>query len=134
MRLILIVFAFLLVLFLSSRVKLPHTEEDCSTPSSILLIWEFVVAICRENLPWEFAIGICRGYLPWEFAMATCRGFFVYISESFFAYVNKCCLYGGKPFLYVCKTSWFVRFSLSTVLLLVIVVTVMGHRTIEKNY
>ena len=89
------------------------------------LPWEFDVAICRRNLPWEFAAGICRGYLPWEFAL----GFFVYISESFFVYASKSCLYGDKPFLYVCKTCWFVRFSLLTVLLLVIVVAVMGHRT-----
>ena len=89
------------------------------------LPWEFDVAICRRNLPWEFAAGICRGYLPWEFAL----GFFVYISESFFVYASKSCLYGDKLFLYVCKTCWFVRFSLLTVLLLVIVVAVMGHRT-----
>ena len=57
-----------------------------------------------ENLPWEFDVAIYRGNLPQEFAVAICRGFFVYISESFFVYVSKSCLYGGKPFLYVCKT------------------------------
>ena len=106
MRSILIAFALLLVFFLSSPVKLSHTE-DCSTPSSVLHIWEFAVAICR--------------------------GFFVYISESFFVYVSKSCLYGGKPFLYVCKTFWFVRFSLLTVLLLVIVVAAMGHRPYQGS-
>ena len=142
MRFILIAFALLLVFFLSSRVKLFHTE-DSSTPSSVLHIWEFAVAICRKNLPWGFAAGICRGNLPqvfavaiccqnlpWEFAVAIFRGFFVYTSQSFFVYVSKSCLYGGKPFLYVCKTFWFVRFSLLTVFLLVIVVAVMGHRSI----
>ena len=111
---------FTCFIFIFTREALPH-RRNCSTSSSVLLIW-------------EFAMGICRGYLPWEFAMVTCRGFFVYISKSFFAHVSKCCLYGDKPFLYVCKTFWFVRFSLSTVLLLVIVVAVMGHRTIERNY
>ena len=101
MRLILISFALLLVFFLSSRMKLSHTE-DCFTPSSVLHMWEFAVGICR--------------------------GFFVYISESFFVYVSKSCLYGGKSFLYVCKTFWFVRFSLLTLFLLVIVVAIMGHR------
>ena len=61
MRLILIAFAFLLVFFLSSRVKVFRTE-DCSTPSSVLHIWEFAVAICRRNLPWEFSARICRGF------------------------------------------------------------------------
>ena len=84
-----------------------------------------------ENLPWEFAARICRGYLPREFAVAICRRFFVFISKFFFVYVSKSCLYGGKPFLYVCKTFWFVRFSLLTVFLLVIVVAVMGHRRNE---
>ena len=120
MRLILMAFALLLVFFLSSRVKLSHTE-DCSTPSSVLHIWEFAVAICRKNLLQEFAAGICRG-------------FFVYTSESFFVYVSKSCLYGGKPFLYVCKTFWFVRFSLLIVLLLVIVVAVMGHRNFVMKH
>ena len=92
-------FSFVTCFLFIFTVKLSHTEY--STPSSVLHIWEFAVAICR--------------------------GFFVYISESFFVYVSKSCLYGGKPFLYVCKTFWFVRFSLLTVLLLVIVVAVMSH-------
>ena len=130
MRLILISFVLVLVFFLTSRLKLSHIE-DCSTPSSVLHIWEFVVAICRRNSPWEFAAGICHGWLPQEFAVGICRGFFVYISKSFFVYVSKSCLYRGKPFLYVCKTFWFRRFSLLTVLLLFIVVAVMGHRSLE---
>ena len=89
--------------FIFTREALLH--RGCSTRSSVLDIW-------------EFAVGICRGV-------------FVYISESFFVYVSKSCLYGGKPFLYVCKTFWFVRFSLLTVFLLVIVVAVMGHRRNE---
>ena len=68
MKLILISFAFLLVFFLSSRVKLSHTE-DCSTPSSVLHIWEFAVAICRTNLPWLITARICRGDLPWVFCI-----------------------------------------------------------------
>ena len=56
MRLILKAFALLLVFFLSSLVKLSHTE-DCSTPSSVL------------NLLRKFAAGVCRGYLPREFAV-----------------------------------------------------------------
>ena len=59
--------------FIFTREALLH--RGCSTRSSVLDIW-------------EFAVGICRGV-------------FVYISESFFVYVSKSCLYGGKPFLYV---------------------------------
>ena len=73
-----------------------------------------------ENLPWEFAVRICRGYLPWVFCI---------YKRIFFVYVGKSSLYGGKPFSDVCKTFWFVKFSLLTVLLLVIVVAIMGHRT-----
>ena len=113
-------------LFIFTREALPH--RGCSTPSSELHIWEFPVGICRGYFPREFAVGICRRNLPWELAVAICRGFFVYICESFFAYMSKSCLYRDKPFVYVCKTFWFVRFSLLTVFLLVIVVVVMGHR------
>ena len=128
MRLILIAFALLATcfLFIFTREALPH--RGCSTRSSVLHIWEFALEICRGNLPQEFAVGICCRNLPWLFAASICRGFFAYISESFFVYVSKSCLHGGKPFLYVCKTFWFVRFSLLTVLLLVIVLAVMGHR------
>ena len=127
MGLILVAFALLLVFFLSSRVKLSHTE-DCSTPSFVLHIWEFARGICRGCLPQEFAVGICRRNLPWELAVAICRGFFVYVSKSFFVYVSKSCLCGSRPFLYVSKTFWFVRFSLLTVFLFAIVVAVMDHR------
>ena len=72
MRLILIAFALLLVFFLSSRVKLSHTE-DSSTPSSVLHIWEFAMAICRRNLPWLIAARICRGNLLQVFAVAIFR-------------------------------------------------------------
>ena len=68
MRFILIAFALLLVFFLSSRVKLSHTE-DCSTPSCVLHIWEFPVGICGGYLPWGFAAGICRENLPWVFCI-----------------------------------------------------------------
>ena len=114
MRLILIAFALLATcfLFIFTREALPHRG---------LLHTIFCIAYLR----------ICHGNLLWLFAAGICRGFFVYISESFFVYVSKSCLYGGKPFLYVCKTFWFVRFSLLTVFLLVIVVAVMGHRRNE---
>ena len=73
MRLILIAFALLLVFFLSSRVKLSHTE-DCSASSSVLnLPQKFASAICSCYLPEEFAAEICRGYLPREFAVGICR-------------------------------------------------------------
>ena len=69
MRLILKAFALLLVFFLSSLVKLSHTE-DCSTPSSVLnLPRKFATGICRGYLQREFAAGVCRGYLPREFAV-----------------------------------------------------------------
>ena len=74
MRLILKAFALLLVFFLSSLVKLSHTE-DCSTPSSVLnLPRKFAAGICSCYLPEEFATGICRGYLQREFAAGVCRG------------------------------------------------------------
>ena len=109
-------------LFIFTREALPHR----GLLHTILCI--AYLRISRGNLRWLFAVGICRRNLPWEFAVAICRGFFVYICESFFVYMSKSCLYGGKPFVYVCKTFWFVRFSLLTVFLLVIVVVVMGHR------
>ena len=139
MRLILIAFTLLATcfLFIFTREALPH--RGCSTRSCVLHIWGFVVGICRGYLPQEFAAAFCREKLPWEFAAEICRGylpwvFFVYISESFFVYVSKSCLHGGKPFSYVCKNFWFVRFSLLTVLLLVIVVAVIGHyKVVQKR-
>ena len=108
------------------------------------LPWLFAVAICRSYLPWEFAVGICRSYLPWEFTVANCHEnlpqlfavriccdylpwVFVYVSKSFLVYVSKSCLYGSKSFL-------FVKCSLLMVLLFVIVMAVMGHRTKVKIY
>ena len=111
-------------------------------PNIFCFVTCFLFIFTHETLPHRgllhtiFCIAyvrICRRYLPWLFAVRICRGFFVYISESFFVYVSKSCLYGGKPFLYVCKTFWFVRFSLLTVLLLVIVVAVMGHRPYQGS-
>ena len=61
---------------------------------------------------------VCRGNLPQEFAVATCSGLFVFVSKSF---------------LYVSKTFLFMRFSLLTVFLFVIALTVMGHRTYFIN-
>ena len=116
-------------LFIFIRETLPR--RGCSTSSSVLHIWEFSMGICRGYFPREFAVGICRRNLPWELAVAIYRGFFVYICESFFVYMSKSCLYGDKPFVYVCKTFWFMRFSLLTVFLLVIVVVVMGHHTFK---
>ena len=106
-------------------------------PNIFCFVTCFLFIFTHETLPHRgllhtiFCIAyvrICRRYLPWLFAVRICRGFFVYISESFFVYVSKSCLYGGKSFLYVCKTFWFVRFSLLTLFLLVIVVAIMGHR------
>ena len=111
---------FVTCFLLSSRVKLSHTED---APHHLLYC-------IFENLPWLFVSRICRGNLPQEFAVAICRGFFVYVSESFFVNVSKSCLYGSKPFLYVSKIFWFMRFSLSTVFLFVIAVAFMGYRSI----
>ena len=104
-----------------------------SSPTQRIALHHLLCGIF-ENLPWLFAARICCRNLPWEFTAGICRGFFVYTSESFFVYVSKSCLYGGKPFLYVCKTFWFVRFSLLTVLLLVIAVAVMGHRNFVMKH
>ena len=104
-----------------------------SSPTQRIALHHLLCCIF-ENLRWLFAARICCRYLPWEFTAGICRGFFVYTSESFFVYVSKSCLYGGKPFLYVCKTFLFVRFSLLTVLLLVIVVAVMGHRNFVMKH
>ena len=124
-------------LFIFTREALPHRgllhAIFCIAYLRICrgyLPQEIAAGICRGNLPQVFAVAICCQNLPWEFAVAIFRGFFVYTSQSFFVYVSKSCLYGGKPFLYVFKTFWFVRFSLLTVFLLVIVVAVMGHRSI----
>ena len=81
-------FCLLLVLFVSSCLKLSYTENS-STSSSALHIREFAVSICRENLaeeyavaicnenlPQEFAVGICHRNLLWKFVAAVCRGFF----------------------------------------------------------
>ena len=70
----LINFCFVTCFFLSSCVKLSHTE-DYSTPSSLVLhIREFAVVICRENILQEFAVAIGRG-------------FFVFVSKSLFVYM-----------------------------------------------
>ena len=124
MRLILIAVALLPVFFYL---------HAWSSPTQRMLHTIFCIAylrICPGYLPQEFAVAICRRNLPWEFAVAICRGFFVYVSESFFVNVSKSCLYGSKPFLYVSKIFWFIRFSLSTVFLFVIAVAIMGYRSI----
>ena len=129
MRVILIAFALLFVFFLSSRVKLSHTED---APHHLLncifenFPWEFAVAIFRENLPWGFAAGICRENLPSLFAVG-----FLYIYANPFLHIWANLVYIETNLLYVCKTFWFVRFSLLTVFLLVIVVVAMGHRTFK---
>ena len=75
-------------------------------PHSFCFVTYFLLIFTREALPKGgllhtiFCIAylrIFRGYLPWVF---------VYISESFFVYVSKSCLYGSgsKHFLYVSKT------------------------------
>ena len=70
-ELILVAFA-LLLFFLSSCVKLSHTEDALHYLLYCIfenLPWEFAARICRDYLSWEFAAGICRGYLPREFAV-----------------------------------------------------------------
>ena len=118
-------FSFVTFLFIFTSEALPHRG---------LLYTIFYIAylrICRGNLLREFAVAICRRKLPWEFAVAICRWFFVYVSKCFFVYVSKSCLYGSKPFLYMSKTFWFVRFSLLTVFLFAIAVAIMVHRNLE---
>ena len=56
-------FCFVTSFFLSSFLKLSHTEDA----PHYLLYWIF------ENLPWEFAAGICRQNFPQKFAVAFCR-------------------------------------------------------------
>ena len=94
----------LFVFFVSSRVKLSHTEDS---PHHLLLyvLENFAMGICRENLPWLFAARICRGYLPREFAAR--RGFFIFVSKSFFICVSKSCLYESKPF-FICEKNFFI--------------------------
>ena len=147
MRFILIAFYFIICfLFIFTREALPlrgllHTIfcfaylRICRRNLPQEFAQGFTVGICRRNLPWEFAVGICCGYLLPEFAVGICRVYFpwvfcIYKAILYFVYLSKSCLYGGKPFLYVCKTFWFVRFFLLTVFLLVIVVAVMGHCSI----
>ena len=122
MRLILIAFAFLLVFFLSSRVKVFRTE-DCSTPSSVLHIREFAVAICRRNLPWEFFARICRG-------------FFCIYKRILFCICEQI-LFIWKQTFFICEQNVLICeiFSINSVLF-VTVVAVMGHRTytiIDRN-
>ena len=129
----------LFVFFLSSRVKLSHTEV--STP---LHVREFAVRIFRKNLPWLFEAGTCHGNLSQEFAVVIChenlpQDFavaifcvnlpFAFVSESSFLYVNKSCYMKGNLFCMWAKLFLFARFSLLTVFLFVIAVAVMGHRT-----
>ena len=105
-----------------------------------ILPQEFVVAICCRSKLWAFAAWIWRGHFPRKFVVGICRGFFVYVSESFFffffffVYVSKSCLYGSRSFLYVSKTFCFVKFSLLTVFLFVIIVAVMGYRSLELKF
>ena len=93
----------------------------------------FAVGICHGYLQWIFAVGIFCSYLPWEFAGAICRGFFLYVSKSSLVCASKFCLYGSKPFLDVRKSFLFVKCSLLKVFLFLIVVAVMGHRTLAHN-
>ena len=88
------------------------------------LPWEFDVRICRSYLPQEFIVRTCRGNLLWIFTVKICHGYLSWVfcicKQNLFLYVSKSCLYGTKPFL-------FVRFSLLTVFIYVIVVAIMGH-------
>ena len=116
----------------SAQSSALHIQEFTIAICCENLLQEFAMAICCENLPQEFAVGICCKNLLWLFASRICHGYlpFVFVSNSFFVYVSKSCLYESKPFLHVGKTFLFVRFSSLTVFLFVIAVAVMGHHII----
>ena len=111
-------------LFIFPREALPHRG---------LLYTIFCVAylrICGGYLPQEFAAGICRGNLPQVFAVG-----FLYIQANPFLYMWVNLVYMEANLFYMCaKLFWFVRFSLLTVLLLVIAVAVMGHRNFVMKH
>ena len=107
MRLILIAFALLATsFFLSSRVKLSHTE-DCSTRSSVLHIWEFAVGIWRGYLPQEFAVGICRRNLPWLFAVRICLGFFCIYKRILFCICEQI-LFIWRQTFFICVQNLLI--------------------------
>ena len=113
------------VFFLSSRMRLSHTEV--TTHHLLLymfqnLLREFAVAIWRRNLPWEFAARICRRNLPWVFAGCTCK-------QICFS-TCKQILFIWKQTFFIREQNFFVRSSLLTVFLFAIAVAVMGHRKI----
>ena len=102
MRLMLVAFALLLAFFLSSCVKLSHTEH---APHYLLycifenLPQEFAVAICRENLPQEFAVAICRENLRWVFCM--CKRIPFCICEQI--------LFLWKQTFFICDQNFLIR-------------------------
>ena len=122
MRFILLAFALLFVFFLSSSVKLSHTE-DSFTLSSVLHIWEFPAGICRGYLPQEFAAGICRGDLPQEFAVRICRRSLLWVFATRICRRNLPWLFSvgflyiqGNPFfciseqiLFIWRQTFFIR-------------------------
>ena len=77
--------------FLSSRVKLSHTED---TQHHFLhyileyLTWEFAAWICRGYLPREFASGICRRNFPQEFSVGIYRRKLPWLFAMGFLYVS----------------------------------------------
>ena len=120
-------------LFIFTCETLPH--RGYYTPSSPLhvpefaaricrgyLTQEFAVRICRKNLPWLFAARICRRNLPWVFAGCTCKQICFSTCEQI--------LFIWKQTFFIREQNFFVRFSLLTVFLFAIAVTVMGHRKI----
>ena len=110
MRVILIAFALLFVFFLSSRVKLSHTED---APHDLVycifedLSWEFAVAICRRNLPWLFAARNCRGNLPQKFAVAICRGFFCIYKRILFCICEQI-LFTWRQTFFICVQKFLI--------------------------
>ena len=86
----------LLVLFLSSRVKLSHTGY--TTRFSAIHIREFAGRINRGYLPRGFAVGICRSYLPWVFCV--CKRILFCICEEI--------LFIWKQTFFICEQNIFI--------------------------
>ena len=78
---------------------------------------KLAVAICRENLPQEFAVGICCKNLQWLIPASNCK-------QIFFFCICEQILFIWKQTFFICEQNLFMRFSLLTVLLFVI----MNHK------
>ena len=117
-------FSFYLHVWDSPTQRLLHTifSFTCSRICRENLPWLFDAGICRENLPQEFAVAICRENLSQEFAGCTCKQICFSTCEQI--------LFIWKQTFFIREQNFFVRFSLLTVFLFAIAVTVMGHRKI----